>query len=113
MMVVMSFFSEVTFPSLGLRLLLAFSDLRLFNFPILIFIIYINIAAFRAVKNDRPVVGIIFSILLGSIGGFIATRTENENYNKTKVINIIFNIHMWIIIWSIISLVPFFIWIWS
>ena len=56
----------------------------------------LNIIAFLAVKHEKKS-GIVFSVLLGFIGGFIAANAVNKNYFGAKAINIIFSIYFWII----------------
>lgn len=68
-----------------------------------IVLLVINLIAAAAVESNKPVLGILFSLLCGSVGGFIAAHTTNKNYSKTKVINLIFNAHMWVITWFIVS----------
>lgn len=68
----------------------------------LILIFVFNISAFSSVWDNKTLPGIIFSLLLGSFGGFIAVNTVNRNFSKATIINCIFNIHFWIFVWSII-----------
>ena len=62
-------------------------------------LLIINIIAAIAVTNNKSVLGIIFSLLCGSAGGFIVVHTINKNYAQTRIINLIFNVHIWFIIW--------------
>ena len=75
---------------------------------ILTILFVINIAAFFAVKNNQSVLGVIFSLLCGSIGGFSAAYFTNENFAKAKALKLIFNIQMWIIVWIVLPSILFF-----
>ena len=70
---------------------------------ILTVLLVLNLIAGAAVERNKPVLGILFSLLCGSAGGFIAAHTTNKNYSRTKIINLIFNAHIWIIIGVIVS----------
>lgn len=59
-----------------------------------------GIAAFFFIKNNKTIPGIIFSLLFGSAGGFIAVNTVNKNFSNAVIINSIFNICIWIPVWS-------------
>lgn len=71
-----------------------------------IFVLIFNIAAMIAVSNDKPVAGVIFSLLLGGLGAFIATLF-NPSYEKEKTVKVIFSIQLWLVIWAVVSFMLF------
>ncbi|MDE6594415.1 MAG: hypothetical protein K2K44_00210 [Oscillospiraceae bacterium] len=71
-----------------------------------IFVLIFNIAAMIAVSNDKPVAGVIFSLLLGGFGAFIATLF-NPSYEKEKAVKVIFSIQLWLVIWAVVSFMLF------
>lgn len=73
----------------------------------LLILLAINICAFYAVKNDKSVLGVLLSLPFGSPGAFIAVNTCNTGYKRDKAIKIIFNIHVWIVVWIAVSFLLF------
>lgn len=69
------------------------------------YLLIVNIAAFFAVKKGHRS-GIVFSVLLGFIGSFIAVHSVKKDYFGTKAVNIIFNIYYWLV--GVIPVLPFF-----
>ncbi|MDE6709724.1 MAG: hypothetical protein K2J76_04465 [Oscillospiraceae bacterium] len=69
------------------------------------YLIIVNIIAFLAVKKGSKW-GIVFSLLFGFIGSFIAVHSMKKDYFGAKAIKIIFNIYYWII--GVIPFFPFF-----
>lgn len=66
-------------------------------------VVLINIFAFLSVKKDNDA-GVILSLLGGVVCSFIAVKIVNTNYCEKKAVYIIFNIFIWILVWSVSSL---------
>ncbi|MCM1382193.1 MAG: hypothetical protein NC192_09665, partial [Muribaculaceae bacterium] len=60
-------------------------------------IIAVNTAAFIKVESGKTDSGILCSVFCGSLGGFAAVHTVNKKFEKTKTVNIIFNVHLWLL----------------
>ena len=76
---------------------------------IAILFIVCSIGAFQAVKRDDVLSAVVFSILGGLIGAYIAIITANRNFSGIKYINLVANAYLWIIAWLAASLALFFI----
>ena len=59
-----------------------------------IFLLGINVAAFYQTESGSPENGVALSVFGGSLGAFAAVHTVNKKHEKSKVINVIFNIHL-------------------
>lgn len=59
-----------------------------------VFLLAINVAAFYQTESGDPENSVALSIFGGSLGAFAAVHTVNKKHEKSKVINIIFNIHL-------------------
>ena len=95
------FFSETL---AGFGFILIFIIVLFSAFGICLLILFaINIAAFLAVAYDKSVLGILLSLPFGSLGAFIAMKTCNISHKSDKAIKIIFNIHIWIVVWIAVS----------
>ena len=68
-----------------------------------IFLLAINVAAFYQTESGSPENGVALSIFGGSLGAFAAVHTVNKKHEKAKVINLIFCIQMWILIYLAVS----------
>lgn len=66
-------------------------------------IIAVNTAAFIKVEDGKTDSGILCSLFCGSLGGFAAAHTVNKKFEKTKTVNIIFNVHLWLLSYLAIS----------
>ena len=62
----------------------------------------LNIAAFITVKKNKNAAGLTLSILYGFLGAFVGTFF-NRNYTYTKAVRIIFNAHIWALVWGFCS----------
>lgn len=67
-----------------------------------IYMIIINIAAFRSVRNNRGS-AVVQALLGGSAGAFFAAYLSNDNYDHIKAVTVIFNVHAWVIVWMVVS----------
>lgn len=84
----------------------------------------LNIIAFRCIKKNKNISGMIFTLLLGTAGlltvgmtsqsyaypviGFFAVGAFmgtlfNREYKYAKAVRIIFNIQLWICVWLLVS----------
>lgn len=78
-----------------IRNVLAYA-LLLFFWVFVPLMIYMGILSYKSVKkNDKD--GVIYSLLGGFIGGFIAVR-KNKEFSKARAINIIFSVYIWIFV---------------
>lgn len=68
-------------------------------------VVLINIFAFRAVKKDRPVSGIILSLFGGTVCSFIAVKRVYPDYRSKTAVYVIFNIFIWVLIWLVGTLI--------
>ena len=59
-----------------------------------IFLLSINVVAFYQTESGSPENGVALSVFGGSLGAFAAVHTVNKKHEKSKVINVIFNIHL-------------------
>lgn len=79
------------------------SDILLYHSALTLpYLLIVNITAFFAVKKGSKW-GIVFSLLFGFIGSFIAVHSVKKDYFGAKAVGIIFNIYYWII-----GVIPFF-----
>jgi len=69
------------------------------------FLIAVNTAAFFEVKKGSKW-GIVFSLLFGFVGSFIAVHSVRKDYFGARAINIIFSIYYWV--FGIIPAFPYF-----
>ena len=74
-----------------------------FRYGGILFLLLINVFAFLAVKNNKHILSVVLSILLGFVGSFIAVNTVNFNLKTEKIIKIIFSIFVWFFVWIWIS----------
>lgn len=68
-----------------------------------IFLLAINVAAFYQTESGSPENGVALSVFGGSLGAFAAVHTVNKKHEKTKIINLIFCIHIWLLIYLAVS----------
>lgn len=67
-----------------------------------------SVGAFQAVKKDDVLSAVVFSILGGLIGAFIAKFTVNKNFTGTKYLMLVANAYFWIIAWLVATLALFY-----
>lgn len=60
----------------------------------------INGISIYTVKKDKMKISAVLSLLGGSLGGFITARVLRK---ESLVINIIFNIWVWFVVWCIVG----------
>ena len=68
-----------------------------------IFLLTINVAAFYQTESGSPENGVALSVFGGSLGAFAAVHTVNKKHEKSKIINLIFCIQMWFLIYLTVS----------
>ena len=68
-----------------------------------IFLLTINVVAFYQTESGSTENGVALSVFGGSLGAFAAVHTVNKKHEKAKVINLIFCIQMWILIYLAVS----------
>ncbi len=73
----------------------------LFGGFVLLLILGINIGAYYAVYNNKTVLGMILSVLGGSIGGAIAVQHTGEEFPARKAVITVFQIEMWLLVWLV------------
>ena len=76
---------------------------------IAILFIVCSIGAYQAVKRNDVLSAVVFSVLGGFIGAYIAIITKNRDFTGGMYINLVANAYLWIIAWLAASLVLFFI----
>lgn len=64
-----------------------------------VFLLVINVAAFYQTESGSPENGVALSVFGGSLGAFAAVHTVNKKHEKTKIINLIFCIQIWVLIY--------------
>lgn len=74
-----------------------------FRYGGILFLMLTNIFAFFAVKENKHIISVVLSILLGFVGSFIAVNTVNFSLKTEKTIKVIFNIFVWFFVWIWIS----------
>lgn len=67
------------------------------------FLLGINVVAFYQVESGSPENGVALSVFGGSLGAFAAVHTVNKKHEKAKVINLIFCIQIWLLIYLTVS----------
>lgn len=70
---------------------------------IIALILAFNGAAFSSIDSNKSESGVLCSLLFGSLGGVIAVHTVNKGYEKAKAVKLIFNVHLWLCIYWVIS----------
>lgn len=68
-----------------------------------IFLLAINVAAFYQTESGSPENGVALSVFGGFLGAFAAVHTVNKKHEKSKIINLIFCIQMWVLIYLAVS----------
>ena len=71
-----------------------------FSFVFLPYLAIINGISIYTVIKDKMNISAVLSLLGGSLGGFITARVLRK---KSLVINIIFNISVWFVVWCIVG----------
>lgn len=66
-------------------------------------ILALNAAAFSNIDSNKSESGVLCSAFFGSLGGVIAVHTVNKGYEKAKAVKLIFNVHLWLCIYLLIS----------
>ncbi|MGN1137737.1 MAG: hypothetical protein ACI4SF_16145 [Oscillospiraceae bacterium] len=66
-------------------------------------ILALNAAAFSSIDSNKSESGVLCSAFFGSLGGVIAIHTVNKGYEKAKAVKLIFNVHLWLCIYLLIS----------
>ena len=74
-----------------------------FRYGGILFLMLTNIYAFFAVKENKHIISVVLSILLGFVGSFIAVNTVNFSLKTEKTIKVLFNIFVWFFVWIWIS----------
>lgn len=81
-----------------------------------IFLLAVNVAAFYQTESGSPGNGVALSVFGGSLGAFAAVHTVNKKHEKAKIINVIFNIHLFISAYLAVSVLlyqfGYFNWTW-
>ena len=94
LLVLLCFFVEPV-ADFGMSTVFIAAMVLLIKFPALIFttifLLGINVAAFYQTESGN---GVALSVFGGSLGAFAAVHTVNKKHEKSKVINVIFNIHL-------------------
>lgn len=67
------------------------------------FLLGINVAAFYQTESGSPENGVALSVFGGSLGAFAAVHTVNKKHEKSKIINLIFCIQIWLLIYLTVS----------
>ncbi len=60
------------------------------------YLVLMNVLSYEYIKTDYNNKGLIFAALGGFIGAFISAHKVNKAYSKTWIVNIIFNIWLYI-----------------
>ena len=68
-----------------------------------IFLLGINVAAFYQTESGSPENGVALSVFGGSLGAFAAVHTVNKKHEKSRIINLIFCIQIWLLIYLTVS----------
>lgn len=68
-----------------------------------VFLLGINVAAFYQTESGSPENGVALSVFGGSLGAFATVHTVNKKHEKTKIINLIFCIQIWFLIYLTVS----------
>ena len=68
-----------------------------------IFLLGINVAAFYQTESGSPANGVALSVFGGSLGAFAAVHTVNKKHEKSRIINLIFCIQIWLLIYLTVS----------
>ena len=75
----------------------------LFVIVIIALILALNGAAFSSIDSNKSESGVLCSLLFGSLGGIIAVYTVNKGFERAKAVKLIFNVHLWLCIYLLIS----------
>lgn len=106
LLVLLCFFIE-PIANFGISIVLVAAIVLINNFLALIFttafLLGINVAAFYQTESGSPKNGVALLVFGGSLGAFAAVHTVNKKHEKTKIINLIFCIQMWILIYLAVS----------
>lgn len=68
-----------------------------------VFWLAINVAAFYQTESGSHENGVVLSVFGGSLGAFAAVHTVNKKHEKSKIINLIFCIQIWFLIYLTVS----------
>lgn len=68
-----------------------------------IFLLGINVAAFYQTESGSPENGVALSVFGGSLGAFAAVHTVNKKHEKSRIINLIFCIQIWLLLYLTVS----------
>ncbi|MGN0604654.1 MAG: hypothetical protein ACI4I2_11830 [Oscillospiraceae bacterium] len=75
----------------------------LFVIVIIALILSLNAAAFSSIDSNKSESGVLCSAFFGYLGGVIAVHTVNKSYEKAKAVKLVFNVHLWLCIYLLIS----------
>ena len=106
LLVLLCFFVE-PIAYLGISVVFLAAIILINNFLALIFttafLLGINVAAFYQTESGSPENGVALSVFGGSLGAFAAVHTVNKKHEKSRIINLIFCIQIWLLIYLTVS----------
>ncbi|MDE7289347.1 MAG: DUF677 domain-containing protein [Oscillospiraceae bacterium] len=99
-----SFIPQVTYVGFWAALITYAFLQKWFTYVILI---VLNIFSFVAVIKNKPILGVLLSLPLGSMGAFIGT-VYNESFKCIKTVKVVSLAHIWLVICCLLSFIMAF-----